>query len=68
MERVDREVNFVFIAEDFIESMAIFREMFGLEYSDVAHFQINLSAQNNSVDKLTICKQQQDQIIEFTII
>ena len=66
LERVDREVDFVFIAERFMESMAIFREMFGLEYSDVAHFQINLSAQNNSVDKLK--KQQQDQIIEFCYI
>ena len=66
LERVDREVDFVFIAEQFIESMAVFREMFGLEYSDVAHFNINLSLKNSSVDKLT--EQQQDMIIEFCYI
>ena len=66
LERVDREVDFVFIAERFMESMAIFREMFGLEYSDVAHFKINLMSRNNSVDKLT--QQQQDQITEHNYI
>ena len=66
LERVDKEVDFVFIAEYFMESIAIFREMFGLEYSDVAHFKINFSTKNNSVDELT--KQQQDMIIEFNYI
>ena len=66
LERVDKEVDFVFIAEHFMESIAIFREMFGLEYSDVAHFNINFSTKNNNVNELT--KQQQDKIIEFNYI
>ena len=66
LERVDKEVDFVFIAEHFMESIAIFREMFGLEYSDVAHFNINFSKKNNNVNELT--KQQQDKIIEFNYI
>ena len=66
LERVDKEVDFVFIAEHFMESIAIFREMFGLGYSDVAHFNINFSKKNNNVNELT--KQQQDKIIEFNYI
>ncbi|KAI6650875.1 Galactose-3-O-sulfotransferase 2 [Oopsacas minuta] len=66
LERVDREVEFVFIAEHFIESMAIFRKMFQLDYSDVAHFQINSAVKNNSKDELT--EQQQDLIIEWSYI
>ncbi|KAI6650913.1 hypothetical protein LOD99_5753 [Oopsacas minuta] len=66
LERVDREVEFVFIAEHFIESMAIFRKMFQLDYSDVAYFQINSAVKNNSKDELT--EQQQDLIIEWSYI
>ncbi|KAI6650858.1 Galactose-3-O-sulfotransferase 2-like [Oopsacas minuta] len=66
LERVDREVEFVFITEHFIESMAIFRKMFQLDYSDVAHFQINSAVKNNSKDELT--EQQQDLIIEWSYI
>ncbi|KAI6650915.1 Galactose-3-O-sulfotransferase 2 [Oopsacas minuta] len=66
LERVDREVEFVFIAEHFIESMAIFRKMFQLDYSDVAYFEINSAVKNHSKDELT--EQQQDLIIEWSYI
>ncbi|KAI6650703.1 Galactosylceramide sulfotransferase-like [Oopsacas minuta] len=66
LDRVDREVEFVFITEYFMESMAIFRNMFQLDYSDVAHFPINSAIQDNSKDKLS--EKQQDLIIEWSYI
>ena len=64
--RIENEVDFVFIAENFIESIAIFRETFHLDYSDVTHFKLNFAVQNYS--KIELTQQQEDLIIEWSYI
>ena len=66
LARIENEVDFVFITENFLESIAIFRETFQLDYSDVAHFKINFAVQNYTKTELT--QEQRDLIIEWNYI
>ena len=66
LARIENEVDFVFIAEQFLESIAIFRQTFQLDFSDVTHFKINLADQNYS--KVELTQEQKDLIIEWSYI
>ena len=66
LARIENEVDFVFIAEEFLESIAIFRQTFHLDYSDVTNFKINFAVQNYS--KIELTKEQKDLIIEWNYI
>ena len=66
LTRIDQEVDFVFITENFIDSVAIFMNIFDMDLSDVAYLKLNEAKQNNSEGVLTT--EQQRNVIEWNYI